>query len=348
MNTMAKGIVGLVSSGAILVLAAITLTPCGAAAAVTFPKMNIKLGTVAAGEPFYHKGSIKFAELVKERTAGAVNVQIFPASQLGNEKELMEQVKNSVIEMTIGGTPMLSVFQGWEPVGVFGMPYIFKGDGDDARLANLLKVARGPMGREIAEKAVKTSGMRALDLAWWAGIQHLATRSKQVTRVDDIKGLKIRTPDTPIYRLALAALGAKVTPMAWTEVYPALQLGVVDGMANTPDLIYNAKLHEVQKYLALTGHLAQVFVVLINDKFYQGLSPELRAILDKAAIEAGDYQNNLALQGNREYLEKLKAAGMTVSPVNIAEFADRTKNAWKEFEPQFGKGLYESIVDAQK
>ncbi len=319
----------------------------GTASAADFPKMTIKLGTVAVGDPFYHKGSLKFAELVKERTQGAVTVQVIPGGQLGNEKDLMEQVKTGVIEMTIGGTPMLSIFPGWGAVGTFSMPYVFKGADERAQFDNFLKVARGPIGKEIAEQGVKASGMRSLDLAWWAGVQNLATRTKQVSKVDDVKGLKIRTPDTPIYRAALSAMGAAVTPMAWSEVYTALQLGVVDGMANTPDLIYNAKLGEVQKYLALTGHLAQIQAVIINDKFYQGLSPELRAVLDKAAIDAGDYQNALALKENSEYLEKLKKQGMTVTAVNVADFSDRTKDAWKAFEPQFGAGMYEKVVKAQ-
>ncbi len=345
MNILSKGFIGMLTSGALVVLVAI-LRP--ADAGVTFPKLNIKVGTVAVGEPFFHKGSMKFAELVKERTAGAVNVQIFPASQLGNEKELVEQVKNGVIEMTMASIPVLSVFTGWEPIGVFGMPYIFKGDTDDVRVAQLRKIARGPIGREISDRGAKTSGVRGLDLAWWGGVQHLTTRTKQVTRVEDINGLKIRIADAPIYGLALRAFGAKVTPMAWSETYTALQLGVVDGMANTPDILYNAKMHEVQKYLALTGHVPVVFVVLINDQYYQRLSPELRAILDKAAIEAGDYQIDLALKGGMEYLEKLKTAGMTVSPMNMVELAERTKNSWREFEPQFGKGFYERVVEALK
>ncbi len=333
-----------------LLLAGMIMSAVGAeggAAAPAFPKMTINLGTVAAGDPFYHKGSLKFAELVKERTQGAVTIQVIPGSQLGNEKDLIEQVKNGVIEMTIGGTPMLSIFPGWGPVGAFSMPYVFKGGDERARFANFIKLARGPIGREIADQGVKASGMRTLDLAWWAGEQNIATRTKMVTKVDDVKGLKIRIADTPIYRAALSELGAAVTPMAWTEVYSALQLGVVDGMTNTPDLIYNAKLGEVQKHLALTGHLAQIFAIIINDKFYQGLAPELRAILQRAAIEAGDYQNTLALSGNAEYLEKLKKQGMTVSPINVAEFADRTKNAWKAFEPQFGVGFYQKVLAEQ-
>jgi tripartite ATP-independent transporter DctP family solute receptor len=346
MNSISRRIVRVLTSGALLVLTAATVRPADAGEA--FPKLNIKVGTVAVGEPFFHKGSMKFAELVKERTAGAVNVQLFPASQLGNEKELVEQVKNGVIEMTMATIPVVSVFKGWERIGVFGMPYIFKGDTDDVRVAQLRKIARGPIGREIIESAAKASGVRGLDLAWWGGMQHLTTRSKQVTKVGDVNGLKIRIADAPIYGLALKAFGAKVTPMAWSETYTALQLGVVDGMANTSDILYNAKMHEVQKYLALTGHVPVIFVVLINDQFYLRLPPELRAILDKAATEAGDYQIDLALKGGMEYLEKLKTAGMTISPMNMAELAERTKDSWREFEPQFGKGFYERVVEALK
>lgn len=332
----------------ILPLATVLLASEAGAADTKFPKMTIRLGTVAVGDPFYHLGSLKFAELVKERTGGAVTIQVIPGGQLGNEKELFEQVRSGAIGMTVGGTPMLSIFQGWGAVGAFSMPYVFKGKDEKEQFNNFITVARGPIGKEIAEQGAKASGMRALDLAWWAGEQHLATRDKRVTKVDDVKGLKIRTPDTPIYRVALAAMGAAVTPMAWSEVYSALQLGVVDGMANTPDLIFNAKLGEVQKYLALTGHLAQIQTAVINEKLYQGLSPELRGVLSKAATDAGDYQNNLALVGNAGYLEKLRAQGMTITPVDVSEFAERTKNAWKSFEPQFGPGMYEKIVAAQQ
>jgi tripartite ATP-independent transporter DctP family solute receptor len=317
------------------------------AQAPAFPTMTIKLGTVAVGDPFYHLGSLKFAELVKQRTNGSVTVQIFPAGQLGNEKDLMEQVRNGVIEMTIGGTPMLSIFPSWGAVGTFAMPYVFKGENERERLTNFLKVARGPVGKEMSEQGSKSSGIRALDLAWWAGSQHLATVSKKVANVGDVKNLKIRTPDTPIYRAALTAMGAAVTPMAWSEVYTALQLGVVDGMANTPDLIFNAKLHEVQKHLALTGHLAQVQTVLINENFFKRLSPELQALLEKAAIDAGDYQNALAIEGNEKYLERLKAGGMTISEVSLAPFKEATKDAWKSMESVFGKGAYEKVVSAQ-
>jgi tripartite ATP-independent transporter DctP family solute receptor len=351
MGNMSKGILGLAILTTTLVLIVVTLTPSGAFAqtpATPFPKMTIKLGTVAGTQPFYHLGTIRFIELVKERTGGAVEIQYFPKSQLGNEKELMELTRNGVIAMTTGGTPMLAVFPGWEPIGVVAMPYVWKGDDEKSQQTSMIKVMRGPIGREIADKGVKSSGLRALDLVWWAGTQNLVTTAKVVTKVDDIQGLKIRTPDTPIYRLALTALGAKVTPMATTEVYMALKMGVVDGMANTPDLLVSDRIHEVIKHLFFTGHLAQIQAILISDKLYQGFSPALRAIFDQAALEAGDYQNELAVAGNKKALETIKAAGVTVHSVNLAEFQDRTKNAWREFEPQFGQGLYERVVAAQK
>lgn len=316
--------------------------------AATFPKMDVRLGHVNNTEASWHKGNLKFAELVKERTGGAVNVQIFPNSQLGNEKDLIEQVKNGVIEMSMPSAGMLAVFDGWQPLGVFGMPYIFAGDTEEDQLPVFLGLARGPMLKEIAENAAKKSGMRSLDMGWWYGLRHLTTKSKQVTKVDDLKGMKIRTPDAPVQKLAMTALGAAVTPMAFAELYTALQLGVVDGQENPLNTSYVNKFYEVQKYLTLTGHMTQHQVLIVNDKWFQGLSPQLQDILIKSAVEAGDYQNDLQIKANKQNLEDLKAKGMIVNTVNKAEFAEKTKDAWKEFEAQFGKGLYEKVKEAQK
>jgi tripartite ATP-independent transporter DctP family solute receptor len=342
---MEKIVRSLARTAAVLA-AACTLT-VASASAQDFPETEIRLGTIAVGDPFYHLGSLKFAKLVSERTGGKVEVKVYPGAQLGNEKDLVEQVQTGIIQMTITGSPMLSIFPGYGPLGTFSMPYVFEGDIDEARVANLLRVAHGPIGEEIAEKGLAASGIRSLDLAWWAGTQNLATRDKLVEKVADIEGLKIRTPDTPIYRAALAALGAAVTPMAWSEVYSALQLGVIDGMANTPDLMYNAKLGEVQKYLALTGHLDQIQVVVINGAFYDGLSPELQQVLTQAAIDAGTYQTELALTKNAEYLKLLEAQGMTITAVDLDEFKESTKDAWKDFESSF-EGYYERVVAAQQ
>jgi tripartite ATP-independent transporter DctP family solute receptor len=201
--------------------------------------------------------------------------------------------------------------------------------------------------QEALAKAPGISGLRALDTNWFYGMRHLTTGKKQVTKADDLKGMKIRTPDAPLARLPLASLGAAITPMSMQEVYSALQMGVVDGQENPINTIYTAKLYEVQKYITLTGHQTQNLCAIMNEKFYQSLSPELREIFEKAAVEAGDWQGELQVKVNKENLEDMKKKGIVVNTVNRQEFAEKTKNAWKEFEPQLGKGLYEKILAAQ-
>lgn len=325
----------------------IWLSLWGFVQATEFPPTVIKLGMVGSTEQTQYQGPLKFAELVSERTGGAVDVQIFPGGQLGNEKDLVEQVKLGIIQMSLPSAGVLAAFQGWEPVGVFGMPYIFEGDTDEEVFPVFLQLARGPIIGETAEKAAATSGIRALDLGWWLGTRQLTTSSRQVQTVDDLQGLKIRTPDAPVQKLAMTALGAAVTPMAFSELYTALQMGVVDGQENPFDTIYAQKFYEVQKYLSLTGHMTMNFGLVINEGFYQSLSPELRDILVQAAHDAGDHLNQLQVQANNDRLALLKEQGMIVTEVDRAAFAEKTKDAWKEFEAGFGPGLYEEIRKAQ-
>ena len=316
------------------------------AAAGEFPKMDIKLGHSGVLEMSYHKGSLKFAELMKERTNGAVTVHVFPANQLGSEKDMVEQVKNGVIHIALTGPSMLAQFQGWGPIGVLGMPYVLKGDSEDELRPKLIKVARGPLMAELNERAARESGIRILDMGWWYGERHLTTKTKQVTKPDDVKGLKIRTMDSPMAKTALVALGAATMPMPVSELYTALQLGVVEGQENPLNTIYSQKFYEVQKYVALTGHMVMNLVLVTNEKFFQSLSPELRQLFIKTMQDAGDYESDIQLGMNKKNLQDLKDKGMIVTVVNKAEFAERTKDAWKEFEPVFGKGFYEKVTES--
>jgi len=332
--------VGLVI-GVFVVLGAV---PASAGAA--FPKMDVKLGHSGVVDMSYHKGSVKFAELMKERTGGAVTVHVFPANQLGSEKDMVEQVKNGVIHISLTGPSMLAQFKGWGPIGVLGMPYVLKGNTEDELRPKLIKLARGPLMADLNERAAAESGVRILDMGWWYGERHLTTKTKQVVKPEDVKGLKIRTMDSPMAKAALATLGAATTPMAVAELYTALQLGVVEGQENPLNTIYSHKFYEVQKYVALTGHMAMNLVLVINEKFYQSLSPELREIFVKSMQDAGNYESEMQIGMNKKNMQDLKDKGMTITAVNKAEFAERTKDAWKEFESTFGKGFYEKVVEA--
>jgi tripartite ATP-independent transporter DctP family solute receptor len=275
-------------------------------------------------------------------------VHVFPANQLGSEKDMLEQVKNGVIHISLTGPSMLGQFKGWGPIGVLGMPYVLKGNTEDELRPKLIKVVRGPLMKELNEQAAKESNIRILDMGWWYGERHLTTKTKQVTKPDDVKGLKIRTMDSPMARVALVALGAATTPMAVAELYTALQLGVVEGQENPLNTIYSHKFYEVQKYVALTGHMAMNLVLVINEKFYQSLSPELQQIFVKSMEDAGDFNSEMQIAMNKKNAQDLKDKGMIITAVNKVEFAERTKDAWKQFEPVFGKGFYEKVVEAAK
>lgn len=313
----------------------------------SFPKLEIRLGHTANTDLNYHKGSVRFAELVKERTNGQVTVTVYPNSQLGTEKDITEQVKSGVTQMATVGAAIVASFPGWEPIGVFSLPYIMKGNTEEEQYQVFIKLARSPMIKDMAETAAKTSGIRALDFSWWYGFRHLTTKSKQVIKPEDVKGLKIRTPDAPIHKVALQTLGASVIGMGFAELYSALQMGVVDGQENPLQTIYTNKFYEVQKYLTLTGHMTQHQFLLINDKFYQGLSPELQKILSDAAVEAGEYQSKLQLADNKKSLDDLKAKGMVVTEIDRADWADKTKDAWKQFQPQITQDLVDKVRQAQ-
>ena len=198
-------------------------------AGTAFPKMDVKLGHSGVVEMSYHKGSLKFAELMKERTGGAVTVHVFPANQLGSEKDMVEQVRNGVIHIALTGPSMLAQFKGWGPIGVLGMPYVLKGNSEEELRPKLIKLARGPLMADLNNRAAAESGIRILDMGWWYGERHLTSKTKQVVKPEDVKGLKIRTMDSPMAKAALATLGAATTPMAVSKLYTALQLGVVEG-----------------------------------------------------------------------------------------------------------------------
>ena len=146
-------------------------------------------------------------------------------------------------------------------------------------------------------------------MGWWFGERHLTTSKKAAAKPEDVKGLKIRTMDTPVAKSAMSALGASTVPMAVAELYTAMQMGVVDGQENPLNIIYNRKFYEVQKHLTLTGHMAMNLVIIINEGFYQKLSPELRQLLTKAAMEAGDFQSELTMKVNKQNLQDLKDKG---------------------------------------
>jgi len=295
----------------------------------------IKLGNVQATGDIVQIGLKKFADLVGERTSGQIQVQIFPASQLGTEQELLEGVQLGTIHMFEGSTGAVGRFL--PDLEAFAAPYIWR-DPD-----HMLKVVRGPIGQGLAERLVKAKGMRVLDFGWLFGNRYLTTKSKAIYKPEDLKGMKIRVQPTAIYLETIKAMGANPTTMDFKEVYLGLQSGVIDGQENPPFVIYNNKLFEVQKFVMLTAHITQNQAIVVNEAFYQSLPPEFRKILTDAAYEAGNYQSDLILKSEQEYLDKLKGQGMTIVQPDVAAFREATKDVWKKVSEKWEPGLYEKI-----
>ena len=295
----------------------------------------IKLGNVQATADIVQTGLKKFADLVAERTKGQLQVQIFPASQLGTEQELLEGVQLGTIHMFEGSSGSVGRFL--PDLEAFAAPFVWR-DVD-----HMLKTVRGPVGLGLAERLVKAKGMRVLDFGWLFGNRFLTTKSKAIYKPEDLKGMKIRVQPTAIYLETIKAMGANPTTMDFKEVYLGLQSGVIDGQENPPFVIFNNKFFEVQKYVMLTAHITQNQAVVINEKFYQGLSPEFRKILTDAAYEAGNFQNDLILKSEKEYLDKLKEKGMTIVQPDVKAFREATKDVYKKVSEKWEPGLYERI-----
>jgi tripartite ATP-independent transporter DctP family solute receptor len=306
-----------------------------------FAQTVLKLGNVQAPGMPVQTGLKRMAELVKERTNGAVVIEIYPAAQLGSELEILEGVALGTIHMFEGSAASLGRML--PKMDAFACPFAWKSP--DA----LVKAARSPVVGEAGEELLKARGIRLLDAGWLFGVRHLTTTRTPVRLPADMKGLKIRVQPDAIYLATVRAMGGNPTPIDAKEVYTALQSGVVDGQENPISNITQRKFNEVQKYLMLTGHITQNQVVVIGEKAFRALAPAHQEVLRRAAIEAGDFQNGLIAKADEEGLAKLKSAGMTVIEPEVAAFRKAAAGVCREaqWEGKWGKGFYDRLEAAQ-
>jgi tripartite ATP-independent transporter DctP family solute receptor len=305
-------------------------------------KMVLKLGNVQAPTMTVQDGLKRMADLERERTKGEIDIQVFPAAQLGSEQEILEGVALGSIHMFEGSAGSLGRFL--PQIEAFACPFLWKSPQD------MVKVARSPLAEELSKELVSKRGMRILDQGWIFGIRHLTTTKTPVHVPADLKGLKVRVQPDAIYLATVKAMGAAPTPIAANEVYTALQTGVADGQENPLSNIRQRKLFEVQKELMLTGHITQNQVIVINEAVYQKMTPAQREIVTQAAHEAGDYQNAIVLKSDADDLAALKAAGMRVVEPDVAAFRKATADVCREpaIEKRLGKGFYDRLAATQK
>jgi tripartite ATP-independent transporter DctP family solute receptor len=252
-----------------------------------------------------------------------------------NENEQMQGVRLGTLQMCELGAPGMGVFVA--DYQAMAVPYIWRD------MDHLRKVTRGEIGAALSRQAIEKIGVRVLDGAGLYGDRHLTTKSKVIRTPDDLKGVKIRVPDAPMYLETIRSTGASTVAVATAEIYTALATGVADGQENPAVSILTWKLYEVQKHLMLTGHMTQNNIFVINENFWKGLEPGLQQIVQKAAWDSGDYETEQALQRNREALSELKAKGMEIHEVDLEAFKKATAVVALKFADKWSPGLVDKI-----
>jgi tripartite ATP-independent transporter DctP family solute receptor len=293
------------------------------ASAVAAP-IEIKFAHVNPADVFASGKSAAGAvlkNLIEADSSGGVEVKVFPASQLGGERELIEGTKIGTIQMSMVSAAIAGFYR---EAQVLDIPYLFS----TAPIA--WKVMDGWFGKEMAEDCLKKTGMRVL--AWGeTGFRNFTNSTRPIKSPADMKGLKLRVMESPVYVNMVKALGAAPTPITWAETYTALQQKVVDGQENPVAVIVFAKLYEVQKYMILDGHSYGIDFLLINDKFYQSLPADLQRIIVDAAQKAGAWNRDYAEKLEVELVGKLKEKGMQVNEVDQEPFRKLMVSVWDDF-----------------
>jgi C4-dicarboxylate-binding protein DctP len=299
-----------------LILAAALAAVVALPAAAMADPIIIKFSHVVANDTPKGKGALKFKELAEKYTNGKVKVEVYPNSTLYKDKEEIEALQLGSVQMLAPSTAKFA------PLGVkefeaLDLPWLFK---DDATYEAAMK---GPVGQYLFKKL---SAKGITGLAYWDNGFHMVSANKPLLNPSDFKGLKFRISGSKIADRYFRDLGAIPQIMAFSEVYQALQTGVVDGCENTPSNYLTQKFHEVQKDITVSNHAHLQYAVIVNSKFWNGLPPDIRKELTKAMNEATDYTNSIATQENKDALEKIKASGKT----HLHYLNDTQKAAWKK------------------
>jgi C4-dicarboxylate-binding protein DctP len=296
----------------------------------------IKFSHVVAPDTPKGRAAEQFKQLAEERTGGRVKVEVYPNSTLYKDGEEMEALQLGSVQML---APSVSKFG---PLGVpafevFDLPYIFP------NRDVLNRVINGPLGRGLFQR-LESKGI--IGLAYWDNGFKVMSANRPLHMPADFKGLKMRIKSSKVLDAQMRALGALPQVMAFSEVYQAMQTGVVDGSENSLPNLYTQKFYEVQKYIALSDHGYDGYAVIVNKKFWDGLPADIRATLNQAMQDATKFQFELSIKDNQASLDKIKASNRA----QVYDLTDAEKEAWrkallpvsKEMESRIGK----DVIDA--
>ena len=313
------------------------LSSCGQADRERLPEYTLRFGHLANEDHIWHKAALKFAEEVNHRSGGRVEIKVYPNEQLGKEMDMITGILGGSMDFMVTAESL----ENWSlPYAILcATPYAIR-DSDHLR-----KIAGGPIGQEIEEHILNISGLRPI--AWFERGARNLTTNVPVRRPDDLQNMILRVPNVSLYVDTWSALGAKPTPMAFSEVFTALQQSTIHGQENPFALIRNAGLYEVQKYCNLTEHVKGWVYVVMGNKKFEMMPKDLQQVILESAKIMQSYEHTLFLEQEESDYQFLKAKGMEFIEVDKTAFEKLAKAAVMENFSEEQKKLFQRIQEVK-
>lgn len=302
-------------------------------------EFTIRAGIGLNNEHPQYLGLVRFKEIVEEKTDGAIFVETYHSGQLGDDRTMMEALQLGSQEVTIPSTAPIANFV--NEFSVFDFPFLFPNN----------EVADEVLDGEVGQKLLgMLDDQNLVGLSYWEnGFRNLSNSTQEVATMDDFDGLTIRTMENDLHLDAFRALGANPTPMAFTELFTALQQGTVDGQENPFATIYLEGFYEVQDYVSNTNHVYSPFVFMMSKTFFDSLPADYQEIVTDASVEAGKYQREINREANDEYLQSLIDEGMTyteISDEDRAAMQEAIQPVIDEYSETIGQDLVDEVYEA--
>lgn len=314
-------------------LKAAVATTAAAMAPWSLAQATAKFGFGAADSHPQGLGAKRFAELVKARTAGRIQVNNYGSGKLGSDPAMQSSVQGGTLEMMVG--PTSNLVGAIKEFALFDLPYLVTSYKEADALLD------GPVGQQLN---AKLDAIGLVGLAYWEnGFRSMTNSKHPIHRLEDFAGLKVRVIQNPVFIETFKTFGANPVPMAFTELFGALESKAVDAQENPVGLIDSQKFYEVQKYLSMTGHVYSPFIVLASKKWFDKLPDADKAAVRAAAVEAGTYQRQMQREQSVQLVDALKAKGMQVNELDRAELL-RLRNSVKPVVNRFARDIGADLV----
>jgi tripartite ATP-independent transporter DctP family solute receptor len=304
---------------------------------------QLKINTISATDSPWHKAMLRFAQAVKEKTKGNIEVLAYPDGQLGDIQQNLTGMQMGTIEMGYFGLGSAVYLKDAAPIKVIYTPYLFKGKDEATKILN------SDIFQQMYEDMAKKTGVRIFGAYGARSPRAIQTTRGPIVKPEDVRGMKLRIPGMDIFLATFEALGVKCTPLGMTEIYMALKQGVIEGQDNGFDLAVPLKFHEAAKYWSATDHGFEVTGWFISEKVWQSMSNEERGIFKEAAFEGGKVATELVQKLDDDSVKMFKASGVNYVVPDREAFRKALADVHKGFEGKvWPEGLVGRIREAQK